>query len=75
MLTRITNHFLKKKFSFKKSAIASFYIVSIFILSITYFTMGILKGFIIYIPCLGFWLWRDINKAKNAGNDKGSIKL
>ena len=69
-LTRISNYFLKKKVIFKRAAIISFFIVAVFfiiILNITVdYPFGLRRAFIIYIPCLVFWLIRDIKKANKS---------
>jgi hypothetical protein len=69
-LTRISNYYLKKKLIFKKAAIISFIIVGVFITIILNFTVdypfGLRRAFIIYIPCLVFWLIRDIMKSNRS---------
>ncbi len=64
ILTRAVNSMAKKRTNPKKAALIAFFILAVVALLVTSFTMGIGKGFIIYIPCLMLWLIIDLVRAK-----------
>lgn len=71
LLTRAINAIAKKKTNPTRAALIAFFVVAALALLLTSFTMGISKGFILYIPCLVLWLIIDIVKArKSSGGDK-----
>lgn len=66
LLTRAVKYLAKKGTSHIVAALIAFFVVGAISLTITSFTMGIGRGFIIYIPCLVLWLIIDIVRAQKA---------
>ena len=56
ILTRAVNSIAKKKTNSTKAAFIAFLVVAVIALLVTSVTMGIGKGFLIYVPCLVLWL-------------------
>ena len=73
LLTRAINSKAKKRTSSTKAALIAFFVVAALALMITTFTIGVGKGFILYIPCLVLWLIVDIVRAqKTSQGDRPS---
>ena len=56
VLTEFVNFKAKKRTNPTKAALIAFLVAAAIILMITSVTMGIRKGFLIYVPCLVLWL-------------------
>jgi len=66
ILTRISNKLFRKRYTFQRTAIISFVLVGMVTLGIGSVTMGFVKSFIIYTPCLALWLVIDLLVARKA---------
>jgi hypothetical protein len=71
ILTRWQLRYLRKKHTPKVAAVYAFIWISLLTLIITSLTMGVQRGFFTYMPCLVFWLIRDIIRAKKI--ERGEI--
>ncbi len=70
ILTRAINSIAKKRTNPTKAALIAFLVVAAIALLITSVTMGIGKGFLIYVPCLVLWLIIDVVRARKT-SDRG----
>ena len=65
----------KKRINPIKAALIAFFLVAAIALLVSSFTMGIGKGFILYIPCLVLWLIIDIVRAKKNPESKNKQEV